>query len=130
MSHPPPPTELRLPTPDPDPSRHTPPPRDCQPPGFAVNRVFFPYTMSACLLADCGANPYQVGRDTDGGVCMHVRARVCVRACVRACMWVCVCVWGGGCLQAYMCACMCRAGSAFGGRMCLVIRRRVRTLLV
>ncbi|KAI8468942.1 MAG: ClpP/crotonase-like domain-containing protein [Monoraphidium minutum] len=28
--------------------------------GFAVNRVFFPYTMAACLLADCGANPYQV----------------------------------------------------------------------
>lgn len=25
-----------------------------------MNRVFFPYTMAACLLADCGANPYQV----------------------------------------------------------------------
>lgn len=28
--------------------------------GFAVNRVFFPYTMAACLLMDCGVNPYQV----------------------------------------------------------------------
>jgi hypothetical protein len=28
--------------------------------GFAVNRVFFPYTMSACLLADLGQNPYEV----------------------------------------------------------------------
>lgn len=29
--------------------------------GFAVNRVFFPYTMAACLLMDCGVNPFQVG---------------------------------------------------------------------
>jgi hypothetical protein len=28
--------------------------------GFAVNRVFFPYTMAACLLADLGQNPYEV----------------------------------------------------------------------
>lgn len=28
--------------------------------GFAVNRVFFPYTMAACLLADLGADIYQV----------------------------------------------------------------------
>lgn len=28
--------------------------------GFAVNRVFFPYTMAACLLMDCGVNPFQV----------------------------------------------------------------------
>jgi hypothetical protein len=28
--------------------------------GFAVNRVFFPYTMAACLLMDSGVNPYQV----------------------------------------------------------------------
>eukprot|EP00199_Chlamydomonas_sp_CCMP681_P001081 CAMPEP_0119102552 /NCGR_PEP_ID=MMETSP1180-20130426/1265_1 /TAXON_ID=3052 ORGANISM="Chlamydomonas cf sp, Strain CCMP681" /NCGR_SAMPLE_ID=MMETSP1180 /ASSEMBLY_ACC=CAM_ASM_000741 /LENGTH=722 /DNA_ID=CAMNT_0007086861 /DNA_START=27 /DNA_END=2195 /DNA_ORIENTATION=+ len=28
--------------------------------GFAVNRVFFPYTMSACLLVDMGINPYAV----------------------------------------------------------------------
>jgi hypothetical protein len=32
-----------------------------------VNRVFFPYTMAACLLADCGANPYQVRRARAGG---------------------------------------------------------------
>ena len=28
--------------------------------GFAVNRVFFPYTMSACLLADLGESPYRI----------------------------------------------------------------------
>lgn len=30
--------------------------------GFAINRVFFPYTMAACLLADLGANPYVVDK--------------------------------------------------------------------
>jgi enoyl-CoA hydratase/3-hydroxyacyl-CoA dehydrogenase len=30
--------------------------------GFAVNRVFFPYTMAAMLLADCGLNPYVVDK--------------------------------------------------------------------
>ncbi|GFR46239.1 hypothetical protein Agub_g7785 [Astrephomene gubernaculifera] len=28
--------------------------------GFAVNRVFFPYTMSAVLLADLGLDPYRI----------------------------------------------------------------------
>ena len=28
--------------------------------GFAVNRVFFPYTMSACLLVDLGCDPYAI----------------------------------------------------------------------
>ena len=28
--------------------------------GFAVNRVFFPYTMAACLLADLGVDPYLI----------------------------------------------------------------------
>ena len=28
--------------------------------GFAVNRVFFPYTMAACLLVDLGLSPYQI----------------------------------------------------------------------
>ena len=28
--------------------------------GFAVNRVFFPYTMAACMLVDAGADPYAV----------------------------------------------------------------------
>lgn len=28
--------------------------------GFAVNRVFFPYTMAACLLADLGVDPYRM----------------------------------------------------------------------
>ena len=28
--------------------------------GFAVNRVFFPYTMSACLLADLGCDPFAI----------------------------------------------------------------------
>jgi 3-hydroxyacyl-CoA dehydrogenase len=28
--------------------------------GFAVNRVFFPYTMSACLLADLGVDIYMI----------------------------------------------------------------------
>jgi hypothetical protein len=36
--------------------------------GFAVNRVFFPYTMAAILLADCGVNPYMVRRSTRGAV--------------------------------------------------------------
>ena len=28
--------------------------------GFAVNRVFFPYTQAACLLADLGGDPYAI----------------------------------------------------------------------
>ncbi len=28
--------------------------------GFAVNRVFFPYTMAACLLVDLGLDPYRI----------------------------------------------------------------------
>ena len=28
--------------------------------GFAVNRVFFPYTMAACLLVDLGIDPYRI----------------------------------------------------------------------
>jgi len=28
--------------------------------GFAVNRVFYPYTMSACLLLDLGCDPYAI----------------------------------------------------------------------
>merc|ERR1719473_529286 len=28
--------------------------------GFAVNRVFFPYTMAACLLVDLGLDPYKI----------------------------------------------------------------------
>jgi enoyl-CoA hydratase/3-hydroxyacyl-CoA dehydrogenase len=28
--------------------------------GFAVNRVFFPYTMAACILADAGVDPFMV----------------------------------------------------------------------
>jgi len=35
--------------------------------GFAVNRVFFPYTMAACLLMDCGVNPFQVDQAIAGG---------------------------------------------------------------
>ncbi len=35
--------------------------------GFAVNRVFFPYTMAACLLADLGQNPYLVDKAIMGG---------------------------------------------------------------
>ena len=30
--------------------------------GFAVNRVFFPYTMAACMLVDMGMNPYAVDK--------------------------------------------------------------------
>eukprot|EP00475_Leptophrys_vorax_P025122 TRINITY_DN3507_c0_g1_i1.p1 TRINITY_DN3507_c0_g1~~TRINITY_DN3507_c0_g1_i1.p1 ORF type:complete len:728 (-),score=81.30 TRINITY_DN3507_c0_g1_i1:192-2375(-) len=30
--------------------------------GFAVNRVFFPYTMAACMLVDLGADLYRVDR--------------------------------------------------------------------
>jgi enoyl-CoA hydratase/3-hydroxyacyl-CoA dehydrogenase len=28
--------------------------------GFAVNRVFFPYTMAACMLVDLGLDPYRI----------------------------------------------------------------------
>lgn len=30
--------------------------------GFAVNRVFFPYTMAAALLSDYGVNPYVIDK--------------------------------------------------------------------
>ncbi|GAX81453.1 hypothetical protein CEUSTIGMA_g8882.t1 [Chlamydomonas eustigma] len=30
--------------------------------GFAVNRVFFPYTMAACMLVDMGLNPYNIDK--------------------------------------------------------------------
>jgi enoyl-CoA hydratase/3-hydroxyacyl-CoA dehydrogenase len=30
--------------------------------GFAVNRVFFPYTQAACLLVDLGLDPYKVDK--------------------------------------------------------------------
>lgn len=34
--------------------------------GFAVNRVFFPYTMAACLLLDLGADPYAIDKVIKG----------------------------------------------------------------
>lgn len=34
--------------------------------GFAVNRVFFPYTMAACLLVDLGADPYMIDKVIKG----------------------------------------------------------------
>eukprot|EP00271_Cylindrocystis_brebissonii_P012925 TRINITY_DN32437_c0_g1_i1.p1 TRINITY_DN32437_c0_g1~~TRINITY_DN32437_c0_g1_i1.p1 ORF type:complete len:724 (-),score=169.85 TRINITY_DN32437_c0_g1_i1:675-2846(-) len=34
--------------------------------GFAVNRVFFPYTMAACLLADLGVDPYRIDKVIKG----------------------------------------------------------------
>jgi enoyl-CoA hydratase/3-hydroxyacyl-CoA dehydrogenase len=30
--------------------------------GFAVNRVFFPYTMAASLLVDLGVDPYRIDK--------------------------------------------------------------------
>lgn len=30
--------------------------------GFAVNRVFFPYTMAACLLVDLGLDPFLIDK--------------------------------------------------------------------
>jgi len=30
--------------------------------GFAVNRVFFPYTQAACLLVDIGLDPYPIDK--------------------------------------------------------------------
>ena len=30
--------------------------------GFCVNRVFFPYTMSATVLVDLGCDPYAIDR--------------------------------------------------------------------
>jgi enoyl-CoA hydratase/3-hydroxyacyl-CoA dehydrogenase len=34
--------------------------------GFAVNRVFFPYTMAACLLADLGVDIYLIDKIIKG----------------------------------------------------------------
>mmetsp|Transcript_29048 Transcript_29048/g.78230 ORF Transcript_29048/g.78230 Transcript_29048/m.78230 type:complete len:724 (+) Transcript_29048:54-2225(+) len=34
--------------------------------GFAVNRVFFPYTMASCMLVDMGLNPYLVDKAIAG----------------------------------------------------------------
>lgn len=34
--------------------------------GFAVNRVFFPYTMAACMLVDLGADPYLIDKVIKG----------------------------------------------------------------
>ena len=34
--------------------------------GFAVNRVFFPYTQSACMLVDLGMDPYMVDKAIAG----------------------------------------------------------------
>lgn len=34
--------------------------------GFAVNRVFFPYTMAACMLVDMGLNPYLIDKAIAG----------------------------------------------------------------
>jgi enoyl-CoA hydratase/3-hydroxyacyl-CoA dehydrogenase len=34
--------------------------------GFAVNRVFFPYTQAACMLVDLGLNPYLVDKAIAG----------------------------------------------------------------
>jgi enoyl-CoA hydratase/3-hydroxyacyl-CoA dehydrogenase len=28
--------------------------------GFAVNRIFFPYTMAACMLVDLGVDAYMI----------------------------------------------------------------------
>ena len=56
--------------------------------GFAVNRVFFPYTMAACLLMDCGVNPFQVRterwRRLAGGVLGGRRVHVCQVAQLHA----------------------------------------------
>lgn len=30
--------------------------------GFAVNRVFFPYTQAACMLLDLGLDPYSIDK--------------------------------------------------------------------
>ena len=35
--------------------------------GFAVNRVFFPYTQAACLLVDLGLDPYKIDKVVLGG---------------------------------------------------------------
>ena len=35
--------------------------------GFAVNRVFFPYTQAACLLVDLGLDPYKIDKVILGG---------------------------------------------------------------
>ena len=34
--------------------------------GFAVNRVFFPYTQAACMLVDLGLDPYRIDRAVAG----------------------------------------------------------------
>lgn len=48
-----------------------------------MNRVFFPYTMSACMLLDMGANPYLVDKAIAGGFGMPMGPFRC------AFVWVC-----------------------------------------
>ena len=48
--------------------------------GFAVNRVFFPYTQAACLLVDLGLDPYKVDKAVLGGFGMPMGPFRCARA--------------------------------------------------
>lgn len=43
--------------------------------GFAVNRVFFPYTMAAIMLVDGGMDPYAIDKVTS-----HHPSRLGLRA--------------------------------------------------
>lgn len=52
--------------------------------GFAVNRVFFPYTQAACLLVDLGLDPYKIDKAILGGFGMPMgpfRCRQLTAAC-------------------------------------------------
>ena len=46
--------------------------------GFAVNRVFFPYTQAACLLVDLGLDPYKIDKAVLGGFGMPMGPFRCV----------------------------------------------------
>jgi 3-hydroxyacyl-CoA dehydrogenase len=69
--------------------------------GFAVNRVFFPYTMAAIMLVDLGIDPYFIDKVIYGfgmpmGPFRCVNAAACTCTCVHACADV--CVWLSDCV--------------------------------
>ena len=50
--------------------------------GFAVNRVFFPYTQAACLLVDTGLDPYTVDKAIAMGFGMPMGPFRCFLGCM------------------------------------------------
>ncbi len=54
--------------------------------GFAVNRVFFPYTQAALLLVDLGLDPYTIDKIVSAGFGMPMGP--CRWAFCHCCEWV------------------------------------------